>query len=131
MKSIELLTDSELDEIIDGSLMAYIRPGRKSLWPQNLKPAALTWRQKPDYMRYSCGCCGYESLSSFFNLPDMQLRQYRRNTAIHHPDHRFRMKCRRMEAVPTTATPAMARAGGKGVIVILLEVVERRWNMSS
>lgn len=65
MKSIEALTDSELDEIIDGCVDGVYPTWQEVSMAMELKTRRANLAvEEPDYMRYSCGCCGYESLSS-------------------------------------------------------------------
>ncbi|MEN0626044.1 hypothetical protein AAIG33_01220 [Phytobacter ursingii] len=64
MKSIEPLTDSELDEIISGSVDGVYPTSQEVSMATELKTYRdILATEEPDYIRYSCGCCGYESLS--------------------------------------------------------------------
>lgn len=68
MKNIKQLSDSELDEIISGSVDGVYPTSQEVSMATELKTRRELPKadgQEPDYIRYSCGCCGYESLSSF------------------------------------------------------------------
>lgn len=86
MKSIELLTDSELDEIIDGCVDGVYPTWQEVSMAIELKTRRVNLAaEKPDYMRYSCGCCGYESLSSVSICPKCNFDNIEETPLFTHP----------------------------------------------
>ncbi len=123
MKSIEPLTDSELDEITDGCVDGVYPTLQEISMATELKTRrAYLAAEQPDYMRYSCGCCGYESLSFVSICPKCNFDNIEETPLFMHPEPPIPDEVPKgWKLVPTTATPAMARAGGKAAREYLLE----------
>jgi hypothetical protein len=115
-ENIKKLSDTELDEIINGSVDGVYPTSQEVSMATELKTHRdILATEEPDYIRYSCGCCGYESLSPFSVCLTCNFDNIEETPLFMHPEPPIPDEVPKgWKLVPTTATPAMARAGGKG-----------------
>lgn len=71
MKKINKISDTEIDEIINGCIEGVYPTSHEvamALELKNLRSVAA-YKQKPDYIRYDCGCCGLETFEPISRCP--------------------------------------------------------------